>query len=254
MRDSNNPFAARPRNQRNVKMKIRGVELGGRPRVAAVITGKIDPNTIKKAARDGADLIEVRVDTFGDKELGRISESFGALASLASDSPLPVILTIRSSREGGEREMTDSARLALFTSLIPFADIVDIELSSARILDRVVAIARRHRKMVLVSHHDFSKTPTAARLSDIAARSRAAGADIVKIAATAKKAADLKRLAALVAGSSDMIVIAMGAGGAVSRVFFPFIGSMVTYASIGKSTAPGQMGLAELRAAIDRYA
>ncbi len=235
-------------------MKIRGVEFGGRPRVAAVIAGKIDAGKIKKAARDGADLIEVRVDTLDEQDPGRLEDSLGRLAGLASEKSLPVILTIRSSREGGARAMTDSARLDLFNTLIPYADIVDIELSSSRIIERVVEAAKKRRKRVIVSHHDFRSTPSATRLEDIAKRARGAGADIVKIAATARTTAELKRLAALLVGSSDMIVIAMGPVGAPSRVFFPMLGSLVTYASTGASTAPGQMGLSELRASIDKYA
>jgi 3-dehydroquinate dehydratase-1 len=234
-------------------MKIKGVELGGEPSVAAVITGKIDPRAVKRALRAGADLIEVRLDTFDEQDSERLARAFDRLAELASIEKIPVILTVRSSAEGGKRAIPDADRLDIFRALIPKTDIVDIELSSGRILADVIAVARRHRKRVIVSYHNFKSTPGAARLKHIAGQAREAGADIVKIAATARSNTDMKKLARLLLDSTDMIVIAMGACGAPSRVFFPYLGSLVTYASTGVSTAPGQMSLAELRKAFDHY-
>jgi len=246
-------FSRRVENQRNVKMKIKGVELGGRPRVAAVITGKVDPRTVKKASSAGADLMEVRVDTLDERDPGRLANDFALLAELTAEKKIPIILTVRSAGEGGAVRMGDAERLALFSALIPLTDIVDIELSSGRILADVVAIARSHRKKVIVSYHNFRSTPAVSRLADIVSRARSAGADIVKIAAMPRAGADLRRLAGLLVDSTDLIVIAMGGLGAPSRVLFPYLGSLVTYASVGASTAPGQMGLAELRKAFDYY-
>ncbi|HEY5595278.1 MAG TPA: type I 3-dehydroquinate dehydratase, partial [Nitrospiria bacterium] len=46
--------------------------------------------------------------------------------------------------------------------------------------------------------------------------------------------------------TKDIIVIAMGVEGALSRVFFPALGSLLTYAYLGQPTAPGQLGYKEL--------
>ena len=40
-----------------------------------------------------------------------------------------------------------------------------------------------------------------------------------------------------------VIAIAMGKAGAASRIIFPGLGSLLTYAHLGRATAPGQMDL-----------
>ena len=69
------------------------------------------------------------------------------------------------------------------------------------------------------------------------------GADITKIAAMALGGKDVQRLAAFTIENADknIITIAMGSEGTCSRVLFPALGSLLTYASLGESTAPGQL-------------
>lgn len=221
-----------------------------RPKVAAVITGGIKSPEIKKAASLGADLLEIRVDTFAGLDDGRLLASFEKLKKF---SGLPILLTIRSMREGGQAELPDNLRAGLFESLIPFADLVDIELSSGRILKTVVDSAKKNKKRVIVSHHDFKATPGEKKLRKITELARQAGADIVKIASMVNSPGDLSRLCAFLCSESSMAVIGMGSLGRASRVFFPMIGSLITYGSTTKSTAPGQMTLKELRGELSRY-
>lgn len=205
---------------------------------------------IKKAASLGADLLEVRVDTFASLDGGQLLASF---EKLKKTSRLPILLTIRSIREGGQGELADRERARLFESLIPFVDLVDIELGSGRILKTVVDSAKKNRKRVIVSHHDFKGTPGDKKLKEITQSARGAGADIVKIASMVNSPGDLRRLSGLLCSESSMIVIGMGPLGRASRVFFPMLGSLITYGSTTKSTAPGQMTLRELRAELSRY-
>jgi len=221
-----------------------------RPKVAAVITGGIKPLEIKKAASLGADLLEIRVDTFASLDDGRLIASF---EKLKKSSRLPILLTIRSEREGGQAKLADRERARLFESLIPFADLVDIELSSGRILKTVVDSAKKNKKRVIVSHHDFKGTPGDKKLKKITQSAREAGADIVKVASQVNSTRDLRRLSSLLCSEGPMIVIGMGPLGRASRVFFPMTGSLITYGSTTKSTAPGQMTLRELRAELRRY-
>jgi 3-dehydroquinate dehydratase-1 len=48
-------------------------------------------------------------------------------------------------------------------------------------------------------------------------------------------------------------VIAMGPIGAASRVFFPLLGSPVTYGHVGRCGAPGQLSIEELDTALRLY-
>ena len=45
----------------------------------------------------------------------------------------------------------------------------------------------------------------------------------------------------------------MGGLGAISRLVFPIAGSLLTYAHVGRPTAPGQLTVAELRPLLDRF-
>jgi 3-dehydroquinate dehydratase-1 len=45
----------------------------------------------------------------------------------------------------------------------------------------------------------------------------------------------------------------MGEAGTLSRVFFPAAGSLLTYGHVGRPTAPGQLGRAELSALVRRF-
>lgn len=237
-------------------MKIKGVEFGKAPKAAAVITGSVDTRTVRKALKEGADLLEVRVDTFSSLDLPFLIESFKKLKDLTSTGSgrsIPVLLTVRSAREGGRQVIPEEVRAEIFSSLITYSDMIDIELSSRGIIKNVVDSAKRARRKVIVSYHNFKATPVASRLNDTVKEGRSAGADIVKIAAMAKSGSDLKRLAGLLIGSSNLIVIAMGEAGAPSRVFFPFLGSLITYGSVGDATAPGQLSLKDLIGELRHY-
>lgn len=217
------------------------------PRVAGVIAGSLSVAAVKKAVRLGADIIEVRVDTFAKRDPARLADCLMKIKADSAASQAPILLTIRSVKEGGKLPLTDGERLALFTTLMPFADLVDIELSSGRLLKDVLNLKKRHGVKLIVSYHNFASTPESAALRHIIKKGRAAGADYVKIAAAANDGAAVKRLTGLLTAQSGLIIIAMGDYGSPSRVFFPLIGSLLTYGSITASTAPGQMAATEIK-------
>jgi len=47
--------------------------------------------------------------------------------------------------------------------------------------------------------------------------------------------------------------MAMGPVGALSRLFYPAAGSLLTYSSVGEPTAPGQIPLRELALLLTRF-
>lgn len=220
------------------------------PGIAGVLTGEINAASIKRAASSGADFIEMRVDTFRVRGADRLAEG---LKKLKPKTGLPVILTVRSKKEGGKYAIGDRERLDLFKNLMPFADIADIELSSGGIIKNVVESARGHGKKVIISYHNFKTTPGDSILQEIITKARAKGGDIIKLAAFASGPQDLRRLARILTDSRDLIVIAMGKRGSASRVLFPAIGSLITYGSMTDKTAPGQMSVKELKAEFRRY-
>lgn len=218
-------------------IRVGGIRLGRSPRIAVPFKDRISPAAIRKAKKRGADIAELRIDLFSRTDPAHV------LRETEKFRGFPALATIRSRPEGGEWDRSEKERLALFKALLPKVGAVDIELSSHSILKEVVRAARAARRTVIVSFHDFKKTPDAGHLARILRKGKAAGADIVKIAAFARNIKDVQRLADFTATNKDkgLIVIAMGKKGMVSRILFPVLGSLVTFAHAGHSTAPGQL-------------
>jgi len=88
---------------------------------------------------------------------------------------------------------------------------------------------------------------------DICKNEYAAGAAIAKIAVTPRSIEDVASVLGVVeefkSKDRDVIGIAMGKLGVMTRVFGPLIGSYLTYASLerGKESAEGQLTLEEMR-------
>ena len=229
--------------------------LGKGPAIAAVVADRLGKADLTRAEKTGADLVELRLDTLKKRDASALIKT---LSWFRKTSNTALLLTIRSKKEGGRYAVKDDERLRLFTELTPYVDGIDIELSSKKIIKEVVRIARRNKKTVVVSFHDFKATPGASALAATVKRAREAGGQIVKVAAYAKGAEELRRLSALLIAEKkaekDMIVIAMGSGGSkMSRVFFPLMGSLITYGSLTSSTAPGQMSVRDIKKELARY-
>ncbi len=218
-------------------LKLGTLELGGIPRIAVVYSDSATPELIAESRRRGVDIAEVRIDHFA-----RTDPSY-VRSVLARFAPLPTIATIRIRQEGGSWAGSEEERLDLFSSVIPLVDAVDVELQATTILSRVCERARGENKCVVISYHDFVATPDPHTLEQIAEDAAKAGADIVKIATHARSDEDIQSLASLCIHRTgrNLIVIALGDHGSKSRLFFPALGSLVTFASMGKSTAPGQL-------------
>ena len=144
--------------------------------------------------------------------------------------------------------MSEQERLSLFKKIIPEVNAVDIELSAETILPEVVQAAHAAGKIVILSYHNFDRTPALKELNGIMDKAKSLGADIVKVATLATQQEDIQALAGftIAHAKKNIVTIAMGSEGTLSRVFFPALGSLLTYAHIGQPTAPGQLGYVEL--------
>lgn len=230
-------------------MFIGGLALGKAPLICAVLVKSIKSVEINRALKAGAKMLEFRLDTFNKREIKHLP----IVLKRFKARKIPLLLTIRSTKEGGKGRLTDSERLSLFIELIPLFDAIDIELSSKRILKKVISEAKGKRKPVIVSFHNFKATPGREKLLKIIKEARRAGADAVKIAAKVKSKDELKRLAGILIDNKDLIVIAMGSGGSASRVFFPMLGSLITYAGISGANAPGQLSINKLKSEFRQF-
>ncbi len=128
--------------------------------------------------------------------------------------------------------------------------IADLELESAEEcrpsqLARFRAALRAGGTALLVSFHDFTRTKGLDRAAD---RIQAFDPDFVKIATTARTLADNLAILRMIEArslSANVVGIAMGEEGIVSRVLGPRAGAAFTFASAGDGieTAPGQLSV-----------
>lgn len=222
--------------------------LGVKPRIAVPFTDHATRADVAEALAQGLDVAELRVDLWASFAVEHV------LATLERFAGVPTLATVRHADEGGGFRGPEPERLALYRALLPRVDAIDVEVAS-EIGAAVIAAARDAGRLAIASFHDFAKTPDPAALGAVVARGRALGADVVKIATAVAGPEDLRVLARLLLEHEDvgLVVIGMGARGAASRVFFPLLGSLLTYASAGAETAPGQLALGDLVALLRRF-
>ncbi len=214
------------------------LSLGAIPKIVVGFSDTDSDTLLKEANQNGLDIAELRIDQYASftaehalREAKRVGHYF------------PTIATIRLKREGGRWNLPEAKRWALLKKIIPTVSAVDIELSAESILPDVVERAHAARKLVLMSHHNFDQTPALTELNKIAEKAKSSGADIVKVATFARDQKDILTLAefTLANREKNLVTIAMGSVGLLSRIFFPALGSMLTYAYLGKPMAPGQI-------------
>jgi 3-dehydroquinate dehydratase / shikimate dehydrogenase len=174
-----------------------------------------------------ADLIELRLDSVADIDVA------GALGGRRR----PAIVTCRPTWEGGRFSGSEEERRRILTEALALgAEYVDIEWRAN--FDDLLASTRGRR--VVLSSHDFDGLP-----ADLTARVRAmrsTGAEVVKIAATATQLSDcipLMDIGRQTPHQDDLVIVAMGDAGLVTRVLPGRFRSKWTYA--GSETHIGQL-------------
>lgn len=202
--------------------------------------------TAEPAARTHADAVEFRLD---------LAES-GPDALAEYDGQLPLIATNRVEWEGGESPDT-AERIETLCEAVehPAVGAVDVELAAIEECQPVVDRARENNVSVIVSTHDFEKTPPREELDRLLERACEHG-DVGKLAVTANSRSDV--LALLTAtheqtrAGNTVATMAMGEAGRHSRAVAPLYGSRIGYAPVdpAKATAPGQYALEELRSLV----
>lgn len=202
------------------------------------------------AQQQGAEALELRADLLADPAQVR-----AALTAVRAASSLPLLLTYRSTTEGGKGAGHGQGYedyLASLLQLRPAVAAVDIEMACPA-SKALVAEAKAGGYDVVGSYHDFTATPSAAQITQKLAQITAAGADIAKVAympRTAQDVAALRHAAHDFAGAyphQPLIAISMGQLGAPSRTDLV---NCLTFATIadGAASAPGQATIAYVRA------
>lgn len=188
--------------------------------------------------QDHIDLAELRVDCLHRSKLSGLSK--GTLSEFIGDSPVPLILTIRRSVDGGHWDGCESERLILMEKLIPlgfaYADLEDDLGPEAAGAEKA---ARDGKVRIIRSLHDFRGIP-----EDLVERMKKNGRDgaLPKAAVTLTHSREIIPFleAARELEGQEKILLAMGERGFFSRIMAERLGSFLTFTS----PAEGQKGAA----------
>ncbi len=148
-------------------------------------------------------------------------------------------------KEGGGRFTGDIARQLYWLTQARDAgcEWCDIEMETFCELPEGFLRAYPVPPRILLSIHDFERTPNLPRNIVVA---RHGLVDAVKIAAQAKTIADSVRLLKLARGSRNFVAVPMGDVGLPARLLALREGSELAYAPVAEATGPGQVSLEEV--------
>lgn len=207
-------------------------------------------DTVKRA-QELADIVELRIDCVEPSEVAAALKESTSLHNTASR---PFILAFRPAEQGGRRPLAGADRFDFwlhqtqFEAPNSFPDFADVELE---LIENDDIKQHLSSTRLICSHHDFVGVPH--DLEDIYNRMAATDASILKIALQADEAIDCLPVFNLIERAQregrELIAIAMGQAGVMTRILGPSRGSFLTYGSLDEdsATAPGQVTARELR-------
>lgn len=239
-------------------VNLRNIILGaGRPKIAVPITGTTQDEIIKQAktiADQKPDVVEWRIDFFnGVTDAKQLVETGNQLRETLGD--IALLTTFRTKNEGGELQLSDDDYFKICNATVQatFTDALDVErYHDETSVKSIIKNAHDNNVVVIMSNHDFDKTPTQ---SDIVGRLTSMvefGADVAKMAVMPKSAEDVLTLLAATNEASHkldqpIITMSMADIGKVSRISGEVFGLSLTFGSVGAGSAPGQIALDDLR-------
>lgn len=237
---------------------VRDIEIGiGQPKICISITGRNrleilnQLNVIKDLCFD---IVEWRVDFFEEiSDLIAVKEILLDIDGILVNKP--VLFTFRSSLEGGQKwipadQYSDLIYTAIATGVV---DLTDVELFLGdKFVENLIMQVHRLGAKVIVSNHDFSKTPSKEKIVDRLKNMEYIGADIAKIAVMPKTKRDVLELLNATLDVEDRIEIpvvtmAMGNLGMITRISGEIFKSAITFGAGFAASAPGQMPVQDLK-------
>lgn len=233
-------------------VKLKNLNIGeGTPKICVPVMGKTKTEILASAkaaakAQPAVQLAEWRADDFDDVFLeGAAEDIVGELCDVLA--PMPLLVTFRTKAEGGKKEASPESYFDFLCRMIKLkkADMLDIELKSGNI-EPIVKAAKAAGIKVILSNHDFEKTPGNEEILARLLQMEKAGADIAKIAVMPENMEDVLRLLSCTLKAKEMlscpvVTMSMGREGLISRLCGEQFGSAVTFGTVGEASAPGQI-------------
>ena len=239
--------------------RVRQLTIGeGKPKICVPVVETTTEKIIQQIQElQNCDLIELRIDFY--ENIHDLKQVHELLLQVRQQTNLPLLLTYRSLKEGGHIQLSDQEYLSLVQTACQSGciDIVDIELESGNMLVyQLVEIAHQNHVKVLMSYHDFEKTPTVMEMKERLEKMEIMGADICKIAVMPFSYKDVIQLLNTTMEMSQrltrpLVTMSMGKIGKITRIVGELVGSSITFASVGQSSAPGQLTLEDMQTLLE---
>lgn len=239
-------------------VKVKNTLLGdGIPKICVPLVGRTGEELQEQAAeaaRVQPDLVEWRVDYY--EEIRLEEERTQTLRRLADQlDSIPLLFTFRTSREGGNCGISveEYEALNLWAAEQPEVQLVDIEGRWPELAaDHLVTGIQKKGCPVVASSHYFHRTPAYQEMQEILQELQRTGAEVLKLAVMPSRPQEVLDLLQVTLEMNQklpnpLITMSMGKMGGLSRVSGALMGSAVTFAAMGESSAPGQLPLGELR-------
>lgn len=241
---------------------IKHITIGeGIPKICVPVTGSTREEILTQtetAAACQPDLLEWRADFF---EKCMDEEAVGNVIQAVRKrlGEIPLLFTFRTAQEGGNRKIAAKAYSELLCSAAEQKpDLIDVEICMESVRDSgLIGQLQSQGIRIVASNHHFEGTPSEEEMISILETMEHAGADILKLAVMPQNPRDLLKLLSVTEKGSrrfeqPLITMAMGGCGVLSRIAGGQFGSAVTFGCVGRTSAPGQIPIAELREMITK--
>lgn len=222
------------------------------------ITAKTKEQAIAQAkviaANPDADLAEFRIDLLNfandSKQVIALGQELKQILGVK-----PMIATIRTHNEGGQLTISDADYGKTYQAYLqqPFMDMLDVEMfRDQHIVKNTVKLAHMKKVLIVMSNHDFQKTPPEAEIIKRLLKQDELGADILKIAVMPQNKQDVLTLmnATLKVSQQSkkpLLTMSMGKLGTISRIATANMGGSFSFGMIGEASAPGQIDVTQLK-------
>lgn len=203
-------------------------------------------NTVLKKTLKRSDYAEIRLDFLKPSQVPNTLE-------LIKKNLKKCVCTLRPTSEGGKFSGTEKERVSILKLIAEYKPfLLDVEFNTLRKNKNLVKYINKTKTNVLVSWHNFKKTPSSTMLNNMLKQMKRFSKN-VKIVTSAKSSNDSSRVLSLYSSTAktNLVTFAMGDYGRISRILCLYLGSPFTYVSLGKPVAPGQFSLDEVKSIVN---
>jgi|SRR5699024_322209 len=207
------------------------------------------------------DIIELRVDHWATPEINDIANVIDKLYELNLNKKL--LVTYRTQSQGGKGDLTFDSYIRLLESIIEIdhIDMIDVEFEinqQSQYILNLIDQAHKNNIEVILSYHDFQKTPALTQLKHLYFKMHQMNPDYLKVAVMPLSKEDVLNLLYALSATVDtvpqqVIGIAMSKLGTISRTAQGLFGGAVSYGCLDNPKAPGQIQVETLSAQLKLY-